>query len=163
MSTTSVLISLFFMMLAGVAAGKLKLFNEDARTVLSRFVFYIATTALIFEAILSLKIADLGKLPSFITTNAIIYAVLFFVVYLTLRSLKIPYRSGASILYSSTTANTIYLGLPLIRALYGSEGILYAVALLTIPSAVADFLDFYFLNRWRDGSAPMGKVIKILF
>lgn len=147
-------------MLAGMGAGKAKIFDENGRKALSRFVFYIATSALIIDAVLSLSRSELSKLPNFIVVNCIIYVVVFFVLYLTLRFLKIPYKTGASILYAGTTANTVYLGLPVIRALYGAEGILFAVALLTIPSIVADILDFYFLNSWRAGKASFSKVLK---
>jgi len=160
MSIIAVLSSLFIVMLVGFVLGKIKLFDDDSRKALSRFVFYVATSALIIESIATIKVSELKQLPQFITINTFFYAVAYIGLYLVLRMIKASYKKGASVLYAGTVANTIYLGLPVIRALYGAEGVLFAVAIFTIPSAVSDVVDFYILSKWRKGKVSLLAVLK---
>ncbi len=159
-STNGVLISLLLVIAAGFGAGKLSIFDAGARKTLSKFVFYIATSALIISSLSGLSSSDLSKLPDFALVNCVIYITLFGIVYGLLRLLKVPYKLGGSIMYAGTTANIVYLGIPVMKSMFGAEGVLFTIALLTIPSIIIDILDFYFLSRWRHGKASMKKVLK---
>lgn len=160
MGATEILLSLFFVAVVGFSAGKFGLFDVDARKVFSKFVFYIASSAVIFAALASLTPSDLQKLPKFVAVNSLIYILLFVLLYVVLRLAKIRYALGGTIFYTGLSANCLFLGLPFINALYGSEGVLYAFSFLAIPLSVADLAGFYGLSKWRHRGASISNVLK---
>lgn len=160
MNTISLLFSLSFIMGIGFICGKVKFLDKTAYQAITKFIFYIATSALIIQAVRSIKTDTFSKFPRFIIANCVIVAVSYILIYLVLRLSKTSYRVGASILFTSNTANSIYLGLPLIKVLYGSEGLLYAVVFLAVPLTVADLVIFYLLSRWRLKASSLSSVLK---
>jgi len=160
MGATEILLSLFLVAIAGFLAGKFGLFDVEARKVFSKFVFYIASSAVILAALASLSSDDLQKLPKFVAINSLIYVLLFALLYIVLRLAKIRYTLGGAIFYAGLSANCLFLGLPFINALYGSEGVLYAFSFLAIPLSVADLAGFYGLSKWRNRGASIKKILK---
>lgn len=163
MNTYGLLLSLFFVMGVGFVCGKTKFLDETAYKALTKFVFYIATSALIIQAVSSINLGDFHKFPRFILANCVILSVAYFLVYAALRLSKVDYKTGASILFAGNVSNSVYLGLPLIRVLYGQEGIIYAVAFLAIPLTLADVIGFYLLSKWRLGKTSVISVLKDFF
>lgn len=159
MTTIGLLLSLFVVIIVGYVAGRTSAFNDESRRAISKFVFYIATSALIIQAIVGIDIRDLNKFPLFLTANAVILVLTYVAIYGVLKLARVPYKSGAAILYAGTTANTVFLGLPFIRVLYGDEGVLYAIAFITIPTAVFDIVAFYILSHWRHGHASVRTIL----
>jgi len=159
-TTTEILLSLFFVMFIGFATGRLKLFNDEARLEFSRFVFYVATAAVIFTSVATIDVEQLSKLPGFVLANSLLYMVVFAVLYIVLRMTSVSYKTGGSILYTSLTPNLIFLGLPFIAALYGREGVLYVVAMVAVPMSVSDLAGFYVLSKWRNGRGAIRAVLK---
>jgi malonate transporter len=150
MSTSTVLVSLFFVMLVGVIAGKCQLFDDRARKAFSKFVFYIGTSAIIIQSLVDLTPNEIHGLPRFTIFNSIFYMAITVAIYLALRLLKVTFNTGAVMLYAGTAANTVYIGLPIVRALYGGEGVVFTVVLLAIPTTFADLTAFYLIGRWRN-------------
>ncbi|HUP26351.1 MAG TPA: AEC family transporter [Candidatus Limnocylindrales bacterium] len=163
MSTFELLLSLFFVMMVGFVCGRVKFLDKAAYKALTRFVFYIATSALIIQAVSSINVSDFNKFPRFILANCVIVIVGYLLVYVALRLSRVGYKTGASILFAGNVANSIYLGLPLIKILYGAEGLLYAIAFLAIPLTAADILGFYILSQWRFGKTSIGSVLRDFF
>ncbi len=159
MSILRLLIPLLLIILAGFVSGKVRLFDDNSRKALAKFVFYIATSALIISSITSIQLSDLNKFPRFVFANTFIVILTYIATYIVLRMMKVSYKTGASILYAGNVANNIYLGLPLIRALYGSRGLIYAIAFLAIPMTVSDIVDFYILSRWRKGKVSLKLIL----
>lgn len=160
MAATEILLSLSFVAFAGFLAGKFGLFENEARKTFSTFVFYIASSAIILASLASLTPADLQKLPRFVAVNSLIYVCLFALLYFVLRWLRIGYKLGGAIFYAGLTANCLFLGLPFVQALYGSEGVLFVFSFIAVPMSVADLSGFYGLSKWRHKGAPLGKVFK---
>lgn len=150
MGTTGVLESLFFVMLVGVVAGRLKLFDDRARKAFSKYVFYIGTSAIVIQSLVELTPAELHTLPKFTIFNCIFYVAVTLALYVALRLLKVKYNSGGSTLYAGIAANMVYIGLPIVRVLYGAEGVAFTVVLLAIPTTLADLTGFYLLDYWRN-------------
>ena len=159
MSALRLLIPLLLIILAGFVSGKARLFDDVGRKALAKFVFYIATSALIISAITSIQLSYLHKFPRFVFANTFIVILTFIATYIVLRMMKVSYKTGASVLYAGNVANNIYLGLPLIRALYGSQGLIYAIAFLAIPMTITDIVDFYILSRWRKGKVSLKLIL----
>ena len=163
MNTFALLLSLFFVMGVGFVCGKIKFLDETAYKALTKFVFYVATSALIIQAVASINLDDFHKFPRFILANCVIVTLAYILTYLALRLSRVNYKTGASILFAGNVSNSVYLGLPLIRVLYGQEGIIYAIAFLAIPLTLADVLGFYMLSKWRLGKTSITSVLKDFF
>jgi hypothetical protein len=163
MSTIQLLISLIVVGAAGFCFGKFKFFDEAARKALIKFVFYVATSALLLEAVLSINIHSVGKFARFTFANVVVACGLYVLTYIILRISRVGYKSGASILYAGNVANNIYIGLPLIRALYGTQGLVYAVVFLAIPLTISDVVDFYVLSHWKNNESGFKSVLKELY
>jgi len=155
MQTTQLLLSLFFVAFVGFLAGKLHLFDEVARRAIVKFVFYIATSALLIQAVLSIDVDSFGKFPRFVIANTVAIIGIYLVMYFILRLLRIKYRGGASLLYASNVSNNIYIGLPFIWALWGNEGLAYAAVYLALPMTIGDLAQFYVLSKWRHKGHPI--------
>jgi predicted permease len=152
MHTSGLLLSLFFVGVVGFGAGKLQLFDEAARRAIVKFVFYIATSALLIQAVVSIDTHSFGRFPRFVFANTVAIIAIYLAMYGVLRLLRTKYRIGASILYASNVSNNIYIGLPFIWALYGNEGLRYAAVYLALPMTLGDLAQFYILSRWRHSS-----------
>jgi predicted permease len=163
MNTFGLLLSLFFVMGVGFVCGKIKFLDETVYKALTKFVFYVATSALIIQAVSSINLSDFHKFPRFILANCVIVTVAYILVYLALRISSVNYKTGASILFAGNVSNSVYLGLPLIRVLYGQEGIIYAIAFLAIPLTLADVIGFYLLSKWRLGKTSIKSILKDFF
>lgn len=160
MAATEILLSLFLVAVVGFFAGRFGLFDVEARKTFSKFVFYIASSSVILVALAALTPDDLQKLPKFVAVNSAIYMLLFALFYLILRWLKVGYKVGGAIFYTGLTANCLFLGLPFVQALYGSEGVLYVFSFLAIPLSFADLAGFYGLSKWRHKEASLADVLK---
>jgi malonate transporter and related proteins len=158
MGTAELLLSLLFVGLVGFVAGKLHLFTETGRRALVKFVFYIATSALIIQAVLSIDIHSFDKFPRFILANTLVSIGIYLATYGVLRLLRQKYKSGASLLFTSNVANNIYIGLPLVRALYGNEGLIFAVVFLALPMTLGNLAQFYVLAKWKRHSEPLRQI-----
>lgn len=163
MTTLELLLSLFIVMGVGFVSGKLRFLDEVAYKALTKFVFFIATSALIILAVSSIDQQDFNKFPRFVVANCVIVVVGYLLVYGALRTSGVHYKAGASILFAGNVANSIYLGLPLVKALYGESGLIYAIVFLAIPLTFADVLGFYLLGKWRLGKVSLRLVLKDFF
>lgn len=159
MNTVQLLGSLFFVALIGFISGKLRLFDENARKALIKFVFYIATSALLIQAVLSINIHDAGKYSKFTVASIVLMSAVYIATYMVLRVTKMKYKSGASVLYAGNVSNNIYLGLPFIKVLYGTPGLIYAAVLIAVPLTLSDIVDFYLLSSWKNSKTSIKTIL----
>jgi len=160
MTATDILVSLFLVALIGFLAGRFGLFDVEARKTFSKFVFYIASSAVILASLTALTPDDLQKLPKFVAVNSLIYVILFALLYVLLRWRRVSYKVGGAIFYTALSANCLFLGLPFVHALYGPEAVLYVFSFIAIPLSVADLAGFYGLSKWRHSGASFMRVLK---
>jgi malate permease and related proteins len=129
---TNIIISQIFVLavvvLIGVIAARVKILTPETKDSLSKLIFNISLPLMLFTNFLKLDSTPKLLANSFIVLSIAGFVVFFMLLigWLTTRLFKIKGREAAVFKAHSMFGNTIFLGFPLINALYGSEGLLYA-------------------------------------
>jgi predicted permease len=131
METRIILSQIFILavvVIIGVIAAKLRVVTMEAKDMLSKVIFNISLPLMLFTNFLRLDAT-----PRLLANSLIVLSVAGFVIFFMLlagwlatRVFKIKGREAAVFKAHSMFGNTIFLGFPLITALYGNEGLLYA-------------------------------------
>jgi predicted permease len=129
---TSIIISQIFILaivvLIGVIAAKLNVLTIDSKDMLSKVIFNISLPLMLFTNFLKLD-ATPRLLANSFTVLSVSGVVIFFMLlagWSVTKLFNIKGREAAVFKAHSMFGNTIFLGFPLITALYGVEGLLYA-------------------------------------
>jgi malate permease and related proteins len=129
---TRIIISQIFILavvvLIGVIAGNFKVLTPDSKDMLSKVIFNISLPLMLFTNFLKLDATPRLLANSFIVLAVTGFVILFMLLagWLTTITFKLKGSEAAVFMTHSMFGNTIFLGFPLITALYGSEGLLYA-------------------------------------
>ena len=122
------ILMLAVVVLIGAIAARYKVLTTDTKDMLSKVIFNISLPLMLFT-----NFFRLDATPRLIANSLIILAVSGFVIFFLLligwMSVRLFRLSGAEAAVFKTHSmfgNTIFLGFPLITALYGVEGLLYA-------------------------------------
>jgi malate permease and related proteins len=131
METRIILSQIFILaivVLIGAIAAKAKVLNIVSKDMLSKVIFNISLPLMLFTNFLKLDATPRLLANSFIVLSLSGFVILFmlFAGWVTTRIFKIKGREAAVFKAHSMFGNTIFLGFPLITALYGVEGLLYA-------------------------------------
>ena len=112
----------------GAIAAKFKVFNSESKDVLSKVIFNISLPLMLFTNFFRLEAT-----PRLIANSLVVLAISGFVIFFLLfigwlasRIFNLKGAEAAVFKTHSMFGNTIFLGFPLITALYGFEGLLYA-------------------------------------
>lgn len=131
MITAQQVFVLFILIFAGYAGTKLGALKLDAKKAFSDLLIYIVTPAMIIDSYMS-------EFDSKVLSNLLWAFVLGMVLILTglaitfLTTMKSKGRDTAIMRFACIFSNAAYMGFPLIRALFGEEGLLYASAYVTM-------------------------------
>jgi malate permease and related proteins len=131
METTIIISQIFILavvVLIGTFAAKLGVLTLDSKDMLSKVIFNISLPLMLFTNFLKLEAS-----PKLISNSLVVLSVSGFVIlfmllfgWITTRIFRIKGVEAAVFKTHSMFGNTIFLGFPLITALYGGEGLLYA-------------------------------------
>ena len=129
---TSIIISQIFILaivvLIGAIAARLKVLTTDSKDMLSKVIFNISLPLMLFTNFLKLDATPKLLANSFIVLLVSGFVILFMLLagWITTRIFQIKGSEAAVFKAHSMFGNTIFLGFPLITALFGVEGLLYA-------------------------------------
>ncbi|NLA48576.1 MAG: AEC family transporter [Bacteroidales bacterium] len=129
---TRIIISQIFMLavvvLIGAISTRFKVITTEIKDMLSKLIFNISLPLMLFTNFLRI-----GATPELIANSLAVLGIsgfvillLFIIGWITSRLMKFSIDESAVFMAHSMFGNTIFLGFPLIHALYGSEGLLYA-------------------------------------
>jgi len=139
---TGIIISQIFILAAvviiGALASKFSIITPDSKNMLSKVIFNITLPLLLFTNFLKMDATPRLITNSFIVLLVSVFVILFMfmVGWLTTRLFSIKGSDAAVFRTHSMFGNTIYLGIPLISALYGEEGLLYASMFILISNLI---------------------------
>jgi malate permease and related proteins len=124
----SQILMLAVVVMIGVIAGKLKVLTIASKDMLSKVIFNISLPLMLFTNFLRLDSTPRLLANSFIvlSVSGIVILLMLFIGWITTRIFDIKGGEAAVFKAHSMFGNTIFLGFPLITALYGTEGLLYA-------------------------------------
>lgn len=135
-ATISIILPLFGIMLTGYMCGRFRLFMDGSSAILNQFVFVVSLPALIFISLSRIRVEDFFDWPflcvlggGMLTTFflGVLVARLFFPDTLTALGLH-----GLTAMFSSTA----YIGLPIIRMVFGDAGLVPGIVGVVITAAV---------------------------
>lgn len=156
-------IPVFGLMLAGFAAGRLKLLGAGASEPLNRFVFYCAMPALLFRAVATTPLSEALRWD-FLFVFAIGIAAIALVSILGSRLIiKEDFGAAAMRAMNATYGNVGYLGIPLAAVAFGERGVIAAglaivlnAVLIVAPASAA--LEIHQRRGSRTGRVMLGAV-----
>jgi hypothetical protein len=120
----------------GAIAARFKVFTSVSKDVLSKVIFNISLPLMLFTNFFRLE-ATPRLIANSLTVLVISGFVIFFLLFIGWMASRIFRMEGAEAAVFKTHSmfgNTIFLGFPLITALYGFEGLLYASMFQLISS-----------------------------
>jgi len=129
---TKIIISQIFILaivvIIGVVAARFKILTPSSKDMLSKVIFNISLPLMLFTNFLKLEATPRLLSNSFIVLSVAGFVILFLLLmgWMTTKIFKFTLREAAVFKAHSMFGNTIFLGFPLINALYGAEGLLYA-------------------------------------
>ena len=129
--TAKQVFELFILILSGVVIGKIKMVNEEGKGMLSNLLIYFVVPFMIINSYMSGYNAEILKNMG----RMLFYSILTICIGMAL-SIGITFLMKKEvrgiIRFATTFSNAAYMGFPLIQAMYGSEGVLYASVYVTV-------------------------------
>ena len=126
--------------------------SENAKQILFQYVYYIATPAAVIHALITHQLSSYSQYGKFLLVNAACYFLVFLALYKYMKTRKFNYKAAGVIAYSANTPNSVFLGFPLILALFHNGTFIYAVLLGTLMDAVLNFFRIFLLERYKKKS-----------
>ena len=129
--TAKQVFELFILILCGVVIGKIKMVNEEGKGMLSNLLIYFVVPFMIINSYMSGYNAEILKNMG----RMLFYSILTICIGMAL-SIGITFLMKKEVRgimrFATTFSNAAYMGFPLIQAMYGSEGVLYASVYVTV-------------------------------
>ena len=164
---TSIIISQIFILavvvLIGVIAAWAKVLTVTAKDMLSKVIFNISLPLMLFTNFLKLEATPKLLANSFIVLSVSGFVILFmlFAGWVMTWIFKIKGREAAVFKAHSMFGNTIFLGFPLITALYGVEGLLYASMFQLVSNLIMWTVGVVVLTH-GDGKSWRKSIVRVL-
>jgi malate permease and related proteins len=114
--------------LIGAIAAKFKVFSSESKDVLSKIIFNISLPLMLFTNFFRLEATPrlIANSLIILSISGLVIFLLLFIGWISSRVFRLNGSEAAVFKAHSMFGNTIFLGFPLITALYGVEGLLYA-------------------------------------
>ena len=119
----------------GYFALRLRLLNESATAALTKFVFYFALTAMLFQLSISLPLAELWN-PALISAYLLATGGLYALQFTLSRLRGTPLAEAAIEAQCATIGNTGFLGVPMLAVLFGPASAAPILTVLVIDMIV---------------------------
>ena len=126
----------FALIFCGYGAGRLKLLDETAAAGVNTFVFYFALPAFLFGLMSSSPIGEVVNAPfvgAYLTASLALFALTTLVGF---RLFEIGRAEAAVQGLAAVLANTGYMGIPLVSAVFGREAAVPIVVGLTLDGVL---------------------------
>jgi len=130
----TIIAPVFLIMIMGYGLGKTRLFPEGSASVLTTFVWYVAVPAMLIGALApkDLPHADeLWLILGYYSAVFLVYAVAYFIAK---KAVKLEATEASVFALTVCFANGVFLGVPVLEAVYGDEGVRLLLMLLSFHS-----------------------------
>lgn len=164
MSETGIISSQIFILaiavIVGVIAAKTGVITKESNGFLSKVIFNISLPLMLFSNFFKLDITPklLSNSLIVLTISAVVILLLLLVGWVTTKIIKMTVREASVFKAHSMFGNIIFLGFPLITALYGKEGLLYASMFQLVSNIIMWTIGVVVLNQGN--GTPWQKSIK---
>jgi len=164
---TRIIISQIFILavvvLIGTVASKLKVLTFDTKDMLSKVIFNISLPLMLFTNFLKLDATPRLLANSIVVLSVAGFVIMFLLLvgWVTTKIFKIRGSEAAVFKAHSMFGNTIFLGFPLINALYGPEGLLYA-SMFQFVSTIIMWTVGVVVLTYGNGSSWKKSILKVI-
>src|SRR5918993_671980 len=145
----------FALILCGYVAGRLRLLDETAAAGVNTFVFYFALPAFLFGLMSSSPIGEVVNVPfigAYVTASLALFAL---AALLGHRLFEIGRAEAAVQGLAAVLANTGYMGIPLVSAVFGREAAVPIVVGLTLDGILIIPLGIVLIESSKDGAGSL--------
>lgn len=148
------MIQLFVIMGLGYIMFKAGMLDRELNRKLTRILLDVTMPAFILASVLQQTgERDFGVIGQALTVTAAFYVLVPLLAFLLVKIMRVPLEQQGLYMFMYTFSNVGFMGFPVIEALFGAEGILYA-AIFNIGFNIAAFtLGVIQINYGRSGSA----------
>ncbi len=129
---------------------------DRLKSLLYRYVFFIATPTAIIYAVATIPSKDYASFGPFLGANIFAYLIVFFGITFILKKRRLYYKTRGVIEYSSNTPNTIFIGFPLIAAIFRPEVFIYAVLIGALVDAILNSTRIIVISAQQGGKKSTG-------
>jgi predicted permease len=164
---TRIIISQIFILaivvIIGAISAKLKVLTIESKDMLSKVIFNISLPLMLFTNFLKLEATSRLLANSFVVLSIAGFVIMFLLLagWITTKIFKITGREAAVFKAHSMFGNTIFLGFPLINALYGAEGLLYASMFQLVSNIIMWTIGVVILS-YGNGISWKKSILKVL-
>jgi len=124
-----VMITLFVLVVAGYAAGKLGYLGGDFDRQLSRLVINITCPALILSSAMTGELPDRRYIVPLLAVSVVTYVLLAAVAFLLPRYLTRQQTDEGAVGFALMFGNVGFMGYPVVASIFGHEAVFYAAVL----------------------------------
>lgn len=122
---------MLLLIIVGIICSKTKIISKETNKDLSKFVLQVVNPILIFTSYqMDYKTELVRNLLITFALSVLAYGVMIAAAYIFIR--RKEQRETEIERFSAIYSNCGFMGIPLIRALYGSEGVFYLTAFITV-------------------------------
>ncbi|MBR2778933.1 MAG: AEC family transporter [Firmicutes bacterium] len=148
------MIQLFVIMGLGYIMFKAGMLDRELNRKLTRILLDVTMPAFILASVLQQTgERDFGVIGQALAVTAAFYVLVPLLAFLLVKIMRVPLEQQGLYMFMYTFSNVGFMGFPVIEALFGAEGILYA-AIFNIGFNIAAFtLGVIQINYGRSGSA----------
>ncbi|MBQ7266726.1 MAG: AEC family transporter [Firmicutes bacterium] len=140
---------LFVLIFSGFICVKANILKTEAKKHFSDLLIYLIIPAMIINSYLTeFKPEILSNLLQAFVLGTVL--VLLGLIVTLICSLKIKDKNAPIIKFTCTFSNAAYMGFPLIEALFGSEGLIYASAFVTVYNILLWTIGIAILTKKTD-------------
>ncbi|MBM3419665.1 MAG: AEC family transporter [Bacteroidetes bacterium] len=159
----SQILILGILVIIGVAAAAFGVLNESAREILAKIIFNITLPLMLLTTFSRMDITPKLLVNSY-SMMILSFAVMMFMLltgWLSSRLLRLNRSDSSVFITHSVFGNIIYLGYPVVHALFGDEGLLYASMMQLVSNVLMWTLGVVLLSSGN--GTPVGKSMLKVF
>jgi len=149
--------TLIIVALIGGALSKAGVVPTTVKDLLQKYVYYFAAPVAVIYAIGTNDFSSSSRYIKFLAVNVLTYLVFFLVTYLALKKKKVQRKIAGVIAFSSNAPNTVFLGFPLVLAVFGQEAFVYVVLLGSLSDALLNAVRLFMLHKYKTSSLRRSK------
>jgi predicted permease len=164
---TRIILSQIFILAVVVVIGAIgawtKVITLASKDMLSKVIFNISLPLMLFTNFLKLEATPKLLANSFVVLSVTVFVVFFMLLlgWSSSRIFNIRGREAAVFRAHSMFGNTIFLGFPLINALFGAEGLLYA-SMYQLASNVIMWTVGVIVLTYENGTSWKKSLLKVI-
>lgn len=131
-----VMLSLLLLGLLGAKAGAM---DEETTRSLNRYAMIFPQSAMLLSSALNMETGiPLSQILGILLAGCIMYALLIAFGFMVTHFFRVDHQLRRLYAYMVMFGNSGFMGLPILNALYGDQGVLYG-ALLNVPFSLVNF------------------------